>query len=150
MSCPIVKKTSTEGAEVFDHSPEVKEISECLLSVHQGQRRATEYALELCTLASKIGWNESALKANVLMESKVTMSEALPYHLPAKKIKVQIKYSDQTVSLPAMIDCRVAAIFINRSMALCLNQPLKTLTNLPHINYVDRAPIGTGTITYSI
>lgn len=36
---------------VFDHFPEVREVSEGLLTTWQGKSRAAEFALEFCTLA---------------------------------------------------------------------------------------------------
>lgn len=48
---------------VFDHSYDSKEVSEKLLSLKQGNRRAAEYSLDFRTLAAKNGWNDTALQA---------------------------------------------------------------------------------------
>lgn len=47
---------------VFDHTPDGKEVSERLLTLRQGPRRAAEYALKFRTLAAESGWNDSALR----------------------------------------------------------------------------------------
>lgn len=48
---------------VFDHAPEGKEVSERLLNICQGKRRASEYALNFCIQDAESGWNETALQA---------------------------------------------------------------------------------------
>lgn len=47
---------------VFDHSPESKEVGECLLALRQGPLRVFKFALEFRTIAAESGWNDDALK----------------------------------------------------------------------------------------
>lgn len=47
---------------MFNYAPEGKEISEQLLDVKQGRRQAVDCALEFHKLATRSGWNVSALK----------------------------------------------------------------------------------------
>lgn len=49
--------------EVFDHSPNGREVIERLLALRQGSRREAEYVPEFCMLTVESGWNDSALKA---------------------------------------------------------------------------------------
>lgn len=48
---------------VLDHAPDGKEVSERLLSLKQGNRRATDYVLDFRTLAAESRWNDSVIRA---------------------------------------------------------------------------------------
>lgn len=52
---PGEEQTVLYEEQVFDHAPKGKEVNECVMAIRQGQWRATEYALEFCTVAAESG-----------------------------------------------------------------------------------------------
>ena len=46
---------------IFQHNAPGREAAHGLVSLHQGKRRVSDFAIEFQTLAAESGWNESAL-----------------------------------------------------------------------------------------
>lgn len=97
--------------EVFDHSPDGREMSEMLLAIKQGNKCTAEYNMEFRTLASTSRWNDITLHATYRQELNNDVLKEMacrdePLSLDAL-IHMSIKLDDLLKERPNVNTCRL-------------------------------------------
>lgn len=89
-----------EMKKVFDHPIQGKDAGYRLLSIRQGTRRVTEYAIEFRTLAASSGWNDESLQGAFYAGLQDNIKDEL-------SAREETSSLDQTVALATRIDNRL-------------------------------------------
>ena len=86
--------------QIFQTTSPGREAARSLVSLRQGRRRVTDFAIEFRTLAAESGWNESALSDAFLNG----LSEVLKDHLAPLELPTEL---DALIALASRIDKRL-------------------------------------------